>query len=52
MLKLKGCFTALLTPFKAGRVDAEALKKMVRFQLERGGWRGDERTFFQQVVDM
>jgi 4-hydroxy-tetrahydrodipicolinate synthase len=36
MLKLKGCFTALVTPFRNGRVDADALKKMVRFQLERG----------------
>jgi 4-hydroxy-tetrahydrodipicolinate synthase len=36
MLKLKGCFTALVTPFRNGRVDTEALKKLVRFQLERG----------------
>jgi 4-hydroxy-tetrahydrodipicolinate synthase len=36
MLKLKGCFTALVTPFRNGKVDAEALKKLVRFQLERG----------------
>jgi len=36
MLKLKGCFTALVTPFKNGKVDLEALKKIVRFQLENG----------------
>ncbi len=36
MLKLKGCFTAIVTPFRNGRVDLEALKKIVRFQLENG----------------
>jgi len=36
MLKLKGCFTALVTPFRNGKVDTEALKKIVRFQLENG----------------
>ena len=36
MLKLKGCFTAIVTPFRNGKVDLEALKKIVRFQLEGG----------------
>ena len=34
MLKLKGCFTALVTPFRNGKVDAEALRRIVRFQLD------------------
>ena len=36
MLELKGCFTALVTPFKNGAIDREALKKIVRFQLKGG----------------
>jgi 4-hydroxy-tetrahydrodipicolinate synthase len=36
MLKLKGCFTAIVTPFRNGKVDVEALKEIVRFQLEGG----------------
>lgn len=36
MLKLKGCFTAIVTPFKNGKVDKEALKKVVRYQLANG----------------
>lgn len=36
MLKLKGCFTALVTPFRNGKVDREALKRIVRFQLANG----------------
>lgn len=36
MLKLQGCFTAIVTPFRNGRVDLEALKKIVRFQIENG----------------
>ena len=36
MLKFKGCFTAIVTPFRNGRVDLEALRKIVRFQLENG----------------
>jgi len=36
MLKLKGCFTAMTTPFKDGEVDVPALRRMVRFQLEGG----------------
>lgn len=36
MLKLQGCFTAIVTPFRNGKVDLPALKKIVRFQLEGG----------------
>ncbi len=36
MLKLEGCFTAIVTPFRNGRLDLEALKKIVRFQVENG----------------
>jgi 4-hydroxy-tetrahydrodipicolinate synthase len=36
MLKLKGCFTAIVTPFRNGRVDFAALKKIVSFQIENG----------------
>lgn len=39
MLKIKGCFTAIVTPFKGGEVDWEALRKIVRFQV-RGGVSG------------
>ena len=36
MLKLKGCFTAIVTPFRNGKVDLDALKKIVRAQLAGG----------------
>jgi 4-hydroxy-tetrahydrodipicolinate synthase len=36
MLKLKGVFTAIVTPFKNGRPDLDALKKIVKFQIEGG----------------
>ncbi len=36
MLELKGCYTAIVTPFRDGRVDAEALKRIVKSQLEGG----------------
>ncbi|HAY18836.1 MAG TPA: 4-hydroxy-tetrahydrodipicolinate synthase [Rikenellaceae bacterium] len=35
-MKLKGCGTALVTPFKEGKVDFEAYKAMVRRQVEAG----------------
>lgn len=35
-MKLKGCGTALVTPFKDGKVDFEAYKVMVRRQVEAG----------------
>jgi 4-hydroxy-tetrahydrodipicolinate synthase len=33
---IEGCLTALVTPFKAGRVDFEALAKLVDWQIENG----------------
>jgi len=36
MLKLKGCYTAIVTPFRDGKVDLESLKKIVKAQLEGG----------------
>ncbi len=33
---LKGCITALATPFKNGNVDYDSLKKLLDFQLEQG----------------
>lgn len=36
MLKLKGCYTALITPFANGKADLAALRRLVRFQLENG----------------
>ncbi len=35
-MRLKGCGTALVTPFKEGKVDFEAYKAMVRRQVEAG----------------
>ncbi|OGR51739.1 MAG: 4-hydroxy-tetrahydrodipicolinate synthase [Elusimicrobia bacterium GWA2_62_23] len=35
-MKLKGVFTAIVTPFKSGKPDLEALKKIVKFQIEGG----------------
>ena len=36
MIKLKGCFTAIITPFKNGKVDKEALRRLLRAQLKGG----------------
>ncbi|HBA61896.1 MAG TPA: 4-hydroxy-tetrahydrodipicolinate synthase [Elusimicrobia bacterium] len=36
MLELKGCFTAIITPFKNGKVDKEALRRLLRAQLKGG----------------
>ncbi|MBU2573076.1 MAG: 4-hydroxy-tetrahydrodipicolinate synthase [Elusimicrobia bacterium] len=36
MLQLKGAFTAVITPFKDGKPDLTALKKLVRFQIKSG----------------
>jgi 4-hydroxy-tetrahydrodipicolinate synthase len=33
---IEGCLTALVTPFKAGRVDFDALVKLVDWQIENG----------------
>ncbi|MCM2266168.1 MAG: 4-hydroxy-tetrahydrodipicolinate synthase [Elusimicrobiales bacterium] len=36
MLKLKGVYTAIVTPFRQGKPDLAALKRIVRFQLDGG----------------
>ena len=36
MKNFNGVFTALITPFKDGEVDTASLKKLVRFQLDKG----------------
>ncbi len=36
MLKLEGCFTAIVTPFKGDKPDLEALRRIVRFQIKNG----------------
>jgi 4-hydroxy-tetrahydrodipicolinate synthase len=36
MAKIEGCLTALVTPFKASRVDFETLGKLVEWQIEHG----------------
>ncbi|MFH1619837.1 MAG: 4-hydroxy-tetrahydrodipicolinate synthase [bacterium] len=36
MFELKGCFTALPTPFRNDRVDEDSLRKIIRFQIENG----------------
>ncbi|OGS47868.1 MAG: 4-hydroxy-tetrahydrodipicolinate synthase, partial [Elusimicrobia bacterium RIFOXYB2_FULL_62_6] len=36
MLQLKGAFTAVITPFRDGKPDLPALKKLVRFQVKSG----------------
>jgi 4-hydroxy-tetrahydrodipicolinate synthase len=36
MLKLQGSFTAMVTPFRNGRVDEDKLREMVEFQILNG----------------
>ena len=36
MLQLKGCFTAVVTPFKDGKPDLPAFRKLVRAQIRAG----------------
>ncbi len=36
MLELKGCFTALITPFRDGKPDLAAFRKLVRAQIKAG----------------
>ncbi|HAT71878.1 MAG TPA: 4-hydroxy-tetrahydrodipicolinate synthase [Elusimicrobia bacterium] len=33
---IKGAYTAIVTPFRNGKVDFEALRKIVKFQIENG----------------
>jgi len=35
-MDLKGIYTALVTPFKDGKVDEDALKRLIEFQLKEG----------------
>lgn len=35
-MKLQGCFVAIVTPFKKGEVDEEALRKLIQFCLKKG----------------
>ncbi|MFT3693017.1 MAG: 4-hydroxy-tetrahydrodipicolinate synthase [Kofleriaceae bacterium] len=35
-MKLEGCLTALVTPFKGGRVDFDSLARLVDWQIESG----------------
>ncbi len=32
----RGCFTALVTPFKGGKVDEAAFRRLIEFQIENG----------------
>ncbi len=36
MFELKGAMTAIVTPFKGGRLDEEAFRKLIRRQIEAG----------------
>lgn len=36
MLKLQGSYTAMVTPFRNGRVDEDKLREMVEFQIQSG----------------
>ena len=35
-MKFQGCFVAIVTPFKEGELDEEALRKLIQFCLEKG----------------
>ncbi|CAN5908024.1 4-hydroxy-tetrahydrodipicolinate synthase [soil metagenome] len=36
LAKIEGCLTAIVTPFKGGRVDFDSLAKLVDWQIEQG----------------
>ncbi len=59
----RGCFTALVTPFKDGRLDEEAFRRLIEFQIENGvdgivpcGTTGESATLSYEehgmVIDM
>ncbi len=56
----KGVFTAIVTPFKGGKVDEKALRKVIEFQIENGvagivacGSTGESATLsFEEHVDV
>jgi 4-hydroxy-tetrahydrodipicolinate synthase len=63
MLELSGCITALITPFKDGKVDEAAFKSLVDFQVSNGvsglvpcGTTGESATLspaeHERVIDL
>ena len=56
----KGVFTAIVTPFKGGRIDEKALRKLIEFQIESGaagivacGSTGESATLsFEEHIDV
>ena len=58
-LSLQGTFTALVTPFKSGKVDVEGLRANIRFQIESGingrlmlGTTGESPTISKEERDL
>ncbi|MHB1703446.1 MAG: 4-hydroxy-tetrahydrodipicolinate synthase [bacterium] len=56
----KGVFTAIVTPFKGGKIDEKALRKLIEFQIENGaagivacGSTGESATLsFEEHIDV
>lgn len=56
----KGLFTAIVTPFKNGKIDEKALRKLIEFQIENGadgivacGSTGESATLsFEEHIDV
>ncbi len=56
----KGVFTAIVTPFKNGKIDEKALRKLIEFQIENGtsgivacGSTGESATLsFEEHIDV
>ena len=36
MIQLEGTYTAMVTPFKDGKINTDKLRQMVEFQIENG----------------